>query len=84
MLLTPARARQVELTRKEREQLEAQKEPEADPEMIAKDMERLKLIKEKREAQARKRIETDGWDKMKPLAEDNHPPGMKWPPPDKS
>ena len=52
--------------------------------MIAKDMERLKLIKEKREAQARKRIETDGWDKMKPLAEDNHPPGMKWPPPDKS
>ena len=24
-------------------------------------------------------IEKDGWDKMKPLAADNHPPGMREP-----
>ena len=39
------------LTRKEREQLEAQKEPDVDPETLAKDMERLALIKKRREEQ---------------------------------
>ena len=73
----------VELTRKEREQLEAQKEAEAgpDPETMRKDMERLALIKKRREDQAAKRIETYGWDRMKPLSADNHPPGTTWPPP---
>ena len=72
-----------ELTRKEREQLEAQKEAEAgpDPETMRKDMERLALIKKRREDQAAKRVETDGWDRMKPLSADNHPPGTTWPPP---
>ena len=44
-------------------------------------MERLALIKKRREDQAAKRIETDGWDRMKPLSADNHPPGTTWPPP---
>ena len=70
----------VQLTRKEREQLEAQKPEEPDPETITKDMERLAMIKEKRAKDAERRIANDGWDRMKPLAEDNHPPGMKWPP----
>ena len=69
------------VVRKEREQLEAQKEEEPDPEQMAKDMERLALIKKRREDQARARIEKDGWDRMKPLSEDNHPPGTQWPPP---
>jgi hypothetical protein len=72
----------VQITRKEREQLEAQKEPEADPEQISKDMERLALIKAKRAKQAADRIEKDGWDKLQPMSEDNHPPGSKWPPPE--
>ena len=70
----------VQLTRKEREQLEAQKEVEPDPEMMAKDMERLALIKKRREDQAMQRIEKEGWDRMKPQSADNHPPGMAWPP----
>jgi len=70
----------VELTRKEREQLEAQKEEEPDPETIAKDMERLAFIKKRREDQAASRIEKDGWDRMLPQSEDNHPPHVQWPP----
>ena len=70
----------VQLTRKEREQLEAQKPEEPDPETITKDMERLAMIKAKRAKDAERRIANDGFDRMKPLAEDNHPPGMKWPP----
>ena len=27
------------------------------------------------------RIATDGWDRMKPMSADNHPPGTVWPPP---
>ena len=34
-----------------------------------------------RRQMAAKRIETDGWDRMKPLSADNHPPGTTWPPP---
>lgn len=70
----------MQLTRKEREQLEAQKEEEPDPEQIALDMERLAIIKKRREDQAAARIEKDGYDRMKPLAEDNHPPNTIWPP----
>ena len=71
---------QPQLTRKEREQLEAQQEEEPDPEQIAKDMDRLAIIKKRREEQAAARIEKDGWDRMKPMSEDNHPPNMTWPP----
>ena len=70
---------QPQLTRKEREQLEAQQEEEPDPEQIAKDMDRLAIIKKRREEQAAARIEKDGWDRMKPMSEDNHPPNMTWP-----
>mmetsp|Transcript_39062 Transcript_39062/g.91380 ORF Transcript_39062/g.91380 Transcript_39062/m.91380 type:complete len:168 (-) Transcript_39062:249-752(-) len=70
----------VELTRNEREQLEAQKAAEPDPEQVRKDMERLQMIKKKREEQAANRIEKEGWDRMKPMSEENHPPGMQWPP----
>jgi len=71
---------QVQLTRREREQLEAQKAAEPDPEQMRKDMEKLALIRAKREADAAKRIAKDGWDRMKPMSESNHPPGMQWPP----
>ena len=71
---------QPQLTRKEREQLEAQQEEEPDPEQISKDMDRLAIIKKRREEQAAARIEKDGWDRMKPMSEDNHPPNMTWPP----
>ena len=70
----------MQLTRKEREQLEAQQEEEPDPEQIAKDMERLALIKKRREDQAAARIEKDGWDRMMPQSEHNHPPNSIWPP----
>ncbi|KAL1528573.1 hypothetical protein AB1Y20_009914 [Prymnesium parvum] len=69
-----------ELTRKEREQLEAQKAPELDPEQIAADMEKLALVRKRRAEQAAKRIAADGWDRYAPLSESNHPPGTAWPP----
>ena len=68
------------MTRREREQLEAQKEDEADPEQIAKDMEKLALVKQRREQQRLQRIEKDGWDRLAPMSETNHPPGTSWPP----
>ena len=71
---------QVELTRKEREQLEAQEPEEPDPETIAKDMDRLAIIKKRREDQAAARIEKDGYDRMLPQSETNHPPNTIWPP----
>lgn len=55
---------------------------DADPEQMAKDMERLALIKQKRAAQAQARIDKEGWDRFKPMSEDNRPPGTRWPPPD--
>ena len=55
---------------------------DVDPEQMAKDMERLALIKQKRAAQAQARIEKEGWDRFKPMSEDNRPPGTRWPPPD--
>ena len=64
-----------------KEQLEAQKPQEPDPETIAKDMARLEMIKAKRAKDAERRIAQDGWDRMKPLSADNHPPGTTWPPP---
>lgn len=68
-----------EMTRREREQLKAQKEPVLDPEELAKNMEKLAMVKKRREDQRLKRIATDGWDRMKPVSEDNRPPGSPWP-----
>ena len=76
--------RAPEPTRKEREAMAASKkeeessdDDEPDP-AVAK---RLEEVRKRREAQAKQRIANDGWDRMKPLSADNHPPGMVWPPP---
>jgi hypothetical protein len=55
-------------------------EEEPDPEEIAKDMERLKLIKEKREQQRLERIRKEGWDRFAPVSATNKPPDSR--PPD--
>lgn len=69
-----------QLTRKEREALEGKpEEEEVDEEQLARDMERLAMVRKRREEQAAKRIEKDGWDRMKPIGPDNHPPGMREP-----
>ena len=44
-------------------------------------MAKLELVRKRREAQAKQRIAKDGWDRMKPMSADNHPPGTTWPPP---
>jgi hypothetical protein len=44
-------------------------------------MERLKIVQERRAKQAVARLEADGWDRLKPMSADNHPPGTSWPPP---
>jgi len=49
-----------ELTRKEREQLEAQRDAIPDPEQVAEDMERLRIMREKRALQAAQRIAKEG------------------------
>lgn len=41
---------------------------------IAKDMERLKLIREKREEQRLQRIKDEGWDRYAPVSATNKPP----------
>lgn len=41
---------------------------------IAKDLERLKLIKEKREKERQERIKREGWDRYAPQSETNKPP----------
>lgn len=50
-------------------------EEEPDPAQIAKDMERLALIKRKREEDRLKRIADEGWDRFAPVSETNKPPG---------
>jgi hypothetical protein len=52
-------------------------EEEPDPEEIAKDMERLKLIKEKREQQRLERIRKEGWDRFAPVTGTNKPPDSR-------
>jgi hypothetical protein len=47
---------------------------EPDAATIAKDMERLKLAKEKREEQRLERIAKEGWDRYAPVTKDNRPP----------
>jgi len=53
---------------------------EVDPKVAAAEKARLDLVKKRREEAAKKRIAADGFDRMKPLSADNHPPGTKWPP----
>jgi len=60
-----------QLTRKEREQLEAQR-AKPDPEQIAADMEKLRLVREKRAAQAAARIAAEGYDRYAPGAGVSH------------
>uniref|UniRef100_A0A7R9YRY0 Uncharacterized protein n=1 Tax=Chlamydomonas euryale TaxID=1486919 RepID=A0A7R9YRY0_9CHLO len=50
---------------------------EKSAEEIAADMERLALIRKRREDDRLKRIATEGWDRYAPLSETNHPPGQK-------
>jgi hypothetical protein len=38
----------------------------------------VQRLRKRREAQAQMRIAVDGWDRMKPMSADNHPPGMNW------
>mmetsp|Transcript_13588 Transcript_13588/g.36385 ORF Transcript_13588/g.36385 Transcript_13588/m.36385 type:complete len:201 (-) Transcript_13588:458-1060(-) len=64
----PAPPPRRELTRREREALEAQR-AEPDPEQVAAEMERLRIVREKRAAQAAARIAAEGFDRYAP------PPG---------
>lgn len=64
----PAPPPKRELTRREREALEAQ-HAKPDPEQVAADMERLRLAREKRAQQAAARIASEGFDRYAP------PPG---------
>lgn len=51
------------------------KKDEDDPEEIRKDIERLELIKRKREEARLKRIADEGWDRFSPESETNRRPG---------
>lgn len=61
----PAAPPPRQLTRKEREQLEAQRAA-PDPEQVAADLEKLRLVREKRAAQAAARIAAEGYDRYAP------------------
>jgi hypothetical protein len=50
-----------------------------DEEQMSADLERLELIKRKREEQRLKRIEEEGWDRFAPISETNKPPGTTVP-----
>ena len=50
------------------------KDDAVDPNEIDKDMERLKLIKAKREQQRQERIKAEGWDRYAAVSETNKPP----------
>jgi hypothetical protein len=47
---------------------------------VAMDLERLKLIKERREQQRLERIKLEGWDRFAPISDTNKPPDNR--PPD--
>ncbi|GIL77079.1 hypothetical protein Vretimale_3142 [Volvox reticuliferus] len=54
------------------------KEPVAEPrseEQVRKDLERLELIRKKREEDRQKRIAEEGWDRFAPISDTNRPPG---------
>ncbi|KAF5830822.1 hypothetical protein DUNSADRAFT_13970 [Dunaliella salina] len=48
---------------------------ERSPEDIRKEMERLQIVKKKREEDRIKRIAAEGWDRFQPMSETNRPPG---------
>ena len=50
-----------------------------DPGQLAVDMERLELVKRRREEQRLQRIAAEGWDRFAPLSEENKPPGVTLP-----
>lgn len=52
-------------------------------EQVRKDLERLDLIRTKREEDRLKRIADDGWDRYSPVTETNRAPGHAAPPPAK-
>ncbi len=49
-------------------------EEEVDPEQARIDLERLELVRQKREDQRLARIAAEGWDRFAPLSETNKPP----------
>jgi len=71
-----------EMSRKEREAAKKQQEEEeeSDEEVDPAVMAKLEIVRKRREAQAAARVAKDGWDRMKPISEDNRPPGSTWPP----
>ena len=52
---------------------------ERSAEDIRKEMERLEIIRKKREDDRKKRIEKEGWDRFAPVSETNRPPGRSAP-----
>ena len=52
---------------------------ERSAEDIRKEMERLEIIRKKREDDRKKRIEREGWDRFAPVSETNRPPGRSAP-----
>ena len=52
------------------------KEDELDPEQMREDMEKLELVKKKREMQRLARIAEDGWDRYAPVTDTNRPPDV--------
>jgi len=56
---------QPQLTRREREALEAQR-AKPDPEEVAAELERLRIVRERRAAQAAARIAAEGFDRYAP------------------
>ena len=50
------------------------KEEDLDPEQMREDMERLELVKRRREEQRLERIAKEGWDRFAPLCDTNRPP----------
>ena len=68
--------KKAEPTRKEREAAKAKEEDEEDEEPDPAVQKKLEEVRKRREAQAKQRIAADGWDRMKPVTADNHPPGQ--------
>ncbi|KAI8476689.1 MAG: hypothetical protein J3K34DRAFT_400147 [Monoraphidium minutum] len=65
----PAPAQQAAAPRKKKD------DDAPDPEQIRKDIERLEMIKNRREADRLKRIKDEGWDRFAPVSDTNKPPG---------
>lgn len=53
----------------------SRRKDDVDEDQLAADMERLALIRKKREEQRLARIAEEGWDRFAPISETNKPPG---------